>query len=109
MSHICYYSLQNNIKLLDILVVPHLPKNLFSITKLTNDQPIDILLYYYFFALQNCLTQDILAQGRVKNGLYIPEQGHKSFLAKLSSNPLLASFELWHNHLGHATFDVIFS
>ncbi|KAJ9555163.1 hypothetical protein OSB04_009777 [Centaurea solstitialis] len=106
-SRIGHSSLPNNIKLLDVLVVPHLTKNLLSISKLTNDQPIDVLFSDSFFVLQNRLTKDILARGRVEHGLYILEQGHKSFLAKLSSTRLLASFELWHNRLGHVAFDVI--
>ena len=37
------------------------------------------------------------------------ETGQHAYLAKLSSRRLLASFELWHNRLGHVSHDVISS
>lgn len=35
------------------------------------------------------------------------EGGSKAFLAALKTKRLKASFELWHNRLGHASFDII--
>ena len=109
LSHIGHTTLPNNIPLLDVLVVPHLTKNLLSTSKLTHDFPVDILLSNSFFLIQSRLTKDILARGRVDRGLYILEQGQKAFLSKLSKSRLHAPFELWHRRLGHVAFDVISS
>lgn len=100
-------SFSKDIHLLDVLVVPHLTKNLLSISKLTNDYPVDILFSDSYFAIQNRLTKTILARGRVDHGLYILEHGQKALLASLSSNKLKASFEVWHSRLGHVSFDII--
>lgn len=35
------------------------------------------------------------------------EQRHKALVAGLNSNRLRASYELWHNRLGHVVFDTI--
>ncbi|OIW15216.1 hypothetical protein TanjilG_08808 [Lupinus angustifolius] len=50
-SHIGSCSLKNSVKLLDVLVVPRLTKNLLSISKLTNDYPIDVLFTDNSFTL----------------------------------------------------------
>ncbi|KAJ9552360.1 hypothetical protein OSB04_016405 [Centaurea solstitialis] len=55
----------------------------------------------------NRRTKDILARGRCDNGLYVLEQGHKALMAGLKSNRLRASYELWHNRLGHVAFETI--
>lgn len=52
-SHIGKANLSKDIQLLDVLIVPHLTKNLLSIRKLTNDSPMDILFSDSFFAIQN--------------------------------------------------------
>lgn len=105
-SHIGH-SFSKNLQLLDVLVVPHITKILLTISKLTKDQPVDILPSESFFAIQDHLTKNTLAQGRVDHGLYILEQGQKAFMENLSSKRLHASFEIWHSRLGRASFDVI--
>lgn len=80
-------------------------KNILSISKLTNAQPVDFLLSKHFFAIQHRITKDIITWGRVDCGFYIPEQGHEAFLASLSKPSV--SFERWHACLGHVVFDVI--
>lgn len=62
-SHIGYSSLSNDFHLLDVLVVPHLTKNLLSISKLMHDHPIDFIFSNSSFAIQNRLTKTILARG----------------------------------------------
>lgn len=52
-SHFGYYGLSNYIKLLDILVVPHLTKNLLSISKLTSNFLVDIIFSNKSFKIQN--------------------------------------------------------
>lgn len=103
-SHVGTSSFSKDLHLLDVLVVPHLTKNLLSISKLTHDHPVDILFSDSYFAIQNRLTKTILARGRVDRGFYILEHGQKALLASLSSNKLKASFEVWHSRLGHVFF-----
>ena len=43
-----------DLKLLDVLVVPHITKNLLSISKLTNDFPFFVTFIDNFFTIQNC-------------------------------------------------------
>ncbi|KAJ9566476.1 hypothetical protein OSB04_002442 [Centaurea solstitialis] len=99
-SHVGTSSFSKDLHLHDVLVVPHLTKNLLSISKLTNDHPVDILFSDSYFAIQNRLTKTILARGRVDRGLYILEHGQKALVARLSSNKLKAYFEVWHSRLG---------
>lgn len=55
-SHICTRKLTNDVNLLDVLVVPHITKNLLSISKLTNDYPVDVIFSYKCFTIQNLAT-----------------------------------------------------
>ncbi|MFS7952632.1 putative RNA-directed DNA polymerase [Helianthus anomalus] len=98
-------TLQNNVHLKDVLVVPSLTRNLLSISKLTNDFPVDVLFSNSFFVIQDRTTRKPLAQGRCENGLYLLRDKSFAFVASVSSNK--ASFELWHYRLGHVAFDTI--
>ncbi|GJZ85708.1 putative leucine-rich repeat protein [Tanacetum coccineum] len=106
-SRIGNASIAKNIDLLDVLVVPKLTKKLLSISKLTEDSPVDVLFSHNTFNIQNRRTKDILAKGRCENGLYVLEQGHKTLVAGLNSNRLCVSYELWHTRLGHVAYDTI--
>ncbi|KAK1408669.1 hypothetical protein QVD17_40643 [Tagetes erecta] len=50
------------------------------------------------------LTRRVMAQGRCDNGLYILDPAPQAFVA-VSQNK--ASFELWHQRLGHVSYDTI--
>lgn len=106
-SHIGNSCITPNISLRDVLVVPKLTKSLLSVGKLTEDNEVDVLFSNPFFVIQNRHSKTTLARGRRKNGLYVLEQGHQAFLAKLSSRRLQAPFEIWHSRLGHVSYDVI--
>ncbi|KAK1424394.1 hypothetical protein QVD17_19723 [Tagetes erecta] len=99
-------TLPNNIRLRDILVVPNLTKNLLSISKLTHDNLVDVLFSYPSFHIQDRETKAVLARGTCENGLYVLHDGHHALVA-ISPSSSSASFELWHNRLGHVSFDVI--
>ncbi|KAK9073175.1 hypothetical protein SSX86_007499 [Deinandra increscens subsp. villosa] len=105
-SHKGHHILHNDIKLNDILVVPNLTKNLLSVAKLTNDNNIDVIFSRNQFFLQDRSTRQVLAQGKCEDGLYVLNQDHVVFTAT-SSLCNKASYELWHSHLGHASFDTI--
>lgn len=81
-------------------------KKLPSVSKLTNDYPIDFLFSRSYFTIQDSVTKDILAKGKHKDGLYILSPGHETLVVSVYS-PTKASFELWHKRLGHVAFDVI--
>ena len=106
-SHVSKTSISPNISLLDVLVVPNLTKSLLSVSKLTQDNEVDVLFSNPIFRIQNRHTKETLAQGKRKNGLYVLEHGHLAFLARLSSRRLHGSFELWHSRLGHVSYDII--
>ncbi|XP_071715239.1 uncharacterized protein [Rutidosis leptorrhynchoides] len=103
-SHIGKVTLSPNISLLVVLVVPKIKKNLLSVSKLTSDNPVDVLFSDPMFFIQNHRTKETLATGRRRNGLYVLERSQHAFLAKLSSKRLHASFDLWHNRLGFTWF-----
>lgn len=73
-------TVSNHIKLKDVLVVLHLNKNLLSISKLTNDNPVDILFSQPFVQIQDRHTRQVLAQGKCENDLYILEEDIKLWL-----------------------------
>ena len=58
-----------DLKLLDVLVVPHITKNLLSISKLTNDFPFSITFIDNFFTIHNRQTGKVVATGRRDGGL----------------------------------------
>jgi hypothetical protein len=52
----------------DVLVVPHMTKNLLSISRLTKDNSVDVLLSYPTFFIQDRLTKQVIAQKHVTMG-----------------------------------------
>ncbi|GFP94834.1 uncharacterized mitochondrial protein atmg00810 [Phtheirospermum japonicum] len=106
-SHIGNAKISEDVKLLDVLVVPHITKNLLSISKLTADYPVDVIFSDKFFAIQNRLTKKILAQARCNQGLYLLGRGIPALVAAIQVKRLKAIFDLWHLRLGHGPFSVI--
>ncbi|XP_071694579.1 uncharacterized protein [Rutidosis leptorrhynchoides] len=106
-THHGFTTLSNDIKLLDVLVVPFITKNLLSVSKLTNDNPVDILFSNESFLIQNRNTKAVLATGRKQHELYVLERGQKAFISNLYTRNLHGSYQLWHRRLGHFNFDVI--
>ncbi|KAG6742734.1 hypothetical protein POTOM_053668 [Populus tomentosa] len=70
-THTSNISHSPDLKLLDVLVVPHLTKNLLSISKLKNDFPLSVTFSNNFFTVQNCLTRKVVATGRRDGVLYM--------------------------------------
>ncbi|KAI3694071.1 hypothetical protein L1987_77030 [Smallanthus sonchifolius] len=106
-THIGNTTLNKSITLQNVLVVPNLTKNLLSISRLTNDSPVDVLFSNDFFQIQDRKTAEVLAKGTCENGLYVLTQGHKSLVAALSASHLRASFNKWHSRLGHVSYDTL--
>ena len=55
-SHTGIVSPSPDFKLLDVLVVPHLTKNLLSISKLTSDYPVSVKFVDDHFIVQDRVT-----------------------------------------------------
>src|ERR1043165_9888140 len=89
------------------LLFPTLQKNLLSISRLTNDSPVDVLFSNNFFHIQDRKTGEVLARGICENGFYVLTQSHKSLVAALFSSQLRASFNKWHSRLGYVSFETI--
>ncbi|KAJ9538664.1 hypothetical protein OSB04_031397 [Centaurea solstitialis] len=99
-SHKGHASLSPNLLLKDVLVVPRITKNLLSISKLTKDNHVDVLFSYPDFFIQDRQTQQVLAQGKCDDGLYILQLGaHAFFACPHHLKPLLK--------LGHVSFDTL--
>lgn len=106
-SHIGSSKLSDDVKLLDVLVEPHITKNLLSISKLTSDSPVDVIFSDKLFTIQNRVTKQVLAQGRCDKGLYLLDKGVPALVVAVRNKELKASFHLWHLRLGHVPFPVI--
>ena len=106
-THTSNISHSPDLKLLDVLVVPHLTKNLLSISKLTNDFPLSVTFANNFFTVQNCLTGKVVATGRRDGGLYVLERGNSAFIYVLKNKSLHASYDLWHARLKHVNHSIL--
>ncbi|KAJ0853298.1 putative RNA-directed DNA polymerase [Helianthus annuus] len=104
-THVGNTKILGNLALNNVLVVPNLTKNLLSIGKLTEDNPVDVIFSHPYFYIQDRQTKETLARGCREDGLYVLRQTHEALVS--SSSCPKASFELWHARLGHVNFDVI--
>jgi transposase InsO family protein len=96
-----------DLHLLDVLVVPHLTKNLLSISKLTRDFPLSVTFTNNFFTVQDRRTGRVVATGKRDGGLYVLERGIPAFISVLKNKSLHASYDLWHSRLGHVNHSII--
>jgi hypothetical protein len=106
-THTSNLSPSSDHKLLDVLVVPHLTKNLLSISKLINDFPLSVTFANNFFIVQNCLTGKVVATGRRDGGLYVLDRGNFAFISIFKNKFLHASYDLWHACLGHVNHFIL--
>jgi hypothetical protein len=100
-------SLFPDLKLLDVLVVPYITKNLLSISKLTNDFPFSVTFIDNFFTIQNRQTRRVVATGRRDDSLYVLERDNSAVVSVLKNKSLYASYDLWHARLGHVNHSII--
>ena len=63
-THTGTLSPSSNFKLLDVLIVPRLTKNLLSISKLTSDFPLSVLFSHDNFVVQNRVIGLAVAIGK---------------------------------------------
>ena len=99
-THTSTLSPSSNFKLLDVLVIPHLTKNLLSISKLTSDFLLSVTFSHDNFVVQNRVTGLAVATGKREGGLYVLERHNSALVYVLQNKNLHASFEFWHARLG---------
>ena len=95
-----------DLKLLDVLDVPHITKNLLSISKLTNDFPFSVTFIDNFFTIQNRQTRRVVATDRRDGSLYLLERGNSAVVSVLKNKSLYASYDFWHARLGHVNHSI---
>ena len=93
----------------DVLLVPSITKNLLSIIKFTRENNCLVIFSSSGFFIQDLTTRKVMGVGRCKNGLYVLDRGHATFLSSLSTCNLRASSIIWHARLGHPSFRVVSS
>ena len=91
------------------LLVPHITKNLLSISKLTRENNCLVTFPSYGFTIQDLVTRTVVGVECYEKGLYILDHGHASFLSRLSQCNSHASSIIWHARLGHPSFRMISS
>uniref|UniRef100_A0A6N2KNP9 Integrase catalytic domain-containing protein n=1 Tax=Salix viminalis TaxID=40686 RepID=A0A6N2KNP9_SALVM len=97
------------LKMSDVLIVPHITKNLLSISKLTRENNCLVIFSSSGFIIQDLATRAVMGVGRCENGLYILDRGHASLFTSLSSCNSRASSVIWHARLGHPSSRIISS
>ena len=93
-THTDKLSHSSDFQLLNVLVVPHITKNLLSISKLTTDFPLSVTFTNNFFTIQNRQTRRVVATGKRDGGLYVLERGNSAFVSVLKNKSLHASYDL---------------
>ncbi|XP_074315635.1 uncharacterized protein LOC141651839 [Silene latifolia] len=93
--------IDSNIVLRRVLFVPHLTCNLISVSQLTEDTD-----YVLQFTKDRCLIQDhtlrkMIGVGELRDGLFLLSS------ASVHSVNMLASYDLWHQRLGHPGANVV--
>ena len=98
-----YLHNQNNIfKLKDVLHVPLITKNLFSVYKFALDNNLFREFHAFFCLVKDNKTGEVEMRGTHKDGLYILNHMHQ-FTANIGER---ASQETWHSRLGHPHFHI---
>ena len=97
-------------KLKNLLHVPHIKKNLLSVSQFARDNNIYFEFYPNSCYVKSQNSKETLLQGTLKSGLcsFSPVQpvifAPTSFLASTKGD---ATFKIWHLRLGHPSTDVV--
>ena len=90
-------------KLNNVLCVPHIFRNILSLSQLCLDNPILINFFSSSFLIKDLSTQAILLQGSTKNGVY-----NCLFSSPTTFSVGKTSTASWHHKLGHDYEFIIF-
>ena len=88
-------------------LLPHLTKNLLSISKLTSDFPLSVTFTNNLMTIKNRQTGRVVATDKRDGGLYVLERGNSAFISALRNKSLRASYDLWHARLSHVNHSII--
>jgi hypothetical protein len=91
------------LKFNSILHVPHVTRNLLSLSRLTHDNPVFVELHPYDLFVKDRATREILLRGRCRGGLY---QIHAPIIKQALSS-IRVSHDRWHARLGHPASPVV--
>ena len=104
------FSSSYSFKLQNLLHVPHITKNLLSVSQFARDNGV----YFEFFPdscfVKSQASKEILLQGTIKNGLYFfgpIQQINSSPASFFTSTKRDQNFNLWHLRLGHPSTEVV--
>lgn len=97
------------LKIPDVLLVPHITKNLLSISKLTRENNCSVTFSSSDFTIQDLAISTVVGVRRCEKGLYILDCGHANFLSSLSLRNSHAPSAIWHVRLGHHFFRIVSS
>jgi histone deacetylase 1/2 len=108
-AHIGHSSLAGSqLKLNNILHVPHISQNLLSVYRLVCDNDVFVEFHRYFFCVKDKVSRRILLHGRSHGGLYpVPFSRASSPSTRRSFSGAKASSSQWHQRLGHPTNNVV--
>jgi len=98
---------KHHLRLPNMLHVPQLTKNLFSVHKLAHDNNAILEFHSDLFCVKDQATWTILLQGKSKDGLYplIPSAtNHSSPAAYIGER---TSTDQWHKRLGHPSTRIV--
>jgi len=107
-----YITPYNNIviHLNQLLHVPNITKNLISVSKFVKDNNVFFKFYSNYCFVKQQDTKRIILQGKLKDGLYVfPPFTHKlkPTMCNISVNFVCSKFQIWHNRLGHASYNIM--
>jgi hypothetical protein len=98
---------KHHICLPNMLHVPQLTKNLFSIHKLAHDNNAIVEFHSDLFYIKEKTTGTILLQGRSKDGLYPLIPSSKSTSSPVAYVGERTSADQWHKRLGHPSSRIV--
>jgi histone deacetylase 1/2 len=106
-SHIGHASLlthtSKTIRLLNVLHVPSVTRNLISVPKLTLDNDVFVEVHPFHFFVKDRATRDVLLRGWSRHGLYsldVPAAPHVLSVVRASSSH-------WYSRLGHPATPIV--
>jgi hypothetical protein len=95
LDHCTFFSSNGSLDLNDVLHLPHITKNLISISKLTKNNDVILEFYPLFCIIKDRRTKQPLLQATQINGLYqLPSSPHALIGERIS-------ISLWHKRLGY--------
>ncbi|KAF6136064.1 hypothetical protein GIB67_000468 [Kingdonia uniflora] len=89
----------------NVLVVPDIKKNLISVSQLTDSYPCDFMFNVRGFVIKDQTTNQVMASGNKKAGLYVLENAKS--MALFSNRFHMVDEDTWLRQLGHPQIRVL--